>query len=79
MREVQAWLTQLLTLRKQEPTAQVELVKGTKSSPCPEPGNGTPDDEDAATTEASTTVTTARGTSTSRASTSTFRSTTTRL
>ena len=78
MREVQAWLTQLLALRKQQPTAQVELVKGTKASPCPAPGRGTPDDEETTTTEVSTTATTGRGTSTSRASTSTVRSTTTR-
>ena len=78
MREVLAWLTQLLALRKQQPTVQVELVQGTKASPCPGPLRGNPDDESAATTEASTTVTTARGTSTSRASTSTLRSTTTR-
>lgn len=63
MRAVKAWLDQILALRGQQPTAEVEQVKGTKASPCPAPGAGTPDDQQTTTTRETSTTVSPRSTS----------------
>lgn len=65
MRAVLEWLTQILAIRRQDTTSEVELVRGTKASPCPAPGNGTPDDEETTTSSTDEETTTSRPGSTS--------------